>query len=138
MTNNSVILSTGARYMLPIILMFSVFLLLRGHYEPGGGFIGGLAASAGFALFMIAYGIDKARDVLRIDTMVLIGAGLLIAVSSGLFSLLQDQPFMTGLWLPFEIPALGALGTPLLFDLGVYLVVIGVVLTIMFSLAEER
>jgi multicomponent Na+:H+ antiporter subunit B len=67
----------------------------------------------------------------------LIGGGLLVAVLSGLLPMLLGLPFLTGLWYPYEVPAIHKVGTPLLFDVGVYLVVIGVVLTIVFSLAEE-
>ncbi len=142
MTSFSVILSTGARYMLPIILMFSIFLLLRGHNEPGGGFIGGLTAAAAFALFMVSYGVERAREVLRIDPMTLIGIGLLSAITSGLIPLLFGFPFLTGLWIPnniepTEFPAIGKISTVLMFDVGVYLVVIGIVLKIVFALAEE-
>ncbi|NJK81535.1 MAG: Na+/H+ antiporter subunit B [Chloroflexaceae bacterium] len=133
----SVILATGARYSLPLMLLFSFFILLRGHNLPGGGFIGGLVAAAAFALFVIAYDVNAARSVLGIEPIRLIGIGLLVAIGSGLPGLLLGMPFMTGLWLEPEIPALGKLGTPLLFDVGVYLVVIGIVLTIVFSLAED-
>jgi len=63
------------RLLLPLLLMFSVFLLLRGHNEPGGGFVGGLMAATGFALFSIAFGSETARRILRIDPLALIGVG---------------------------------------------------------------
>ncbi len=135
MTKLSVILQTGARYMLPVVLLFSVFLLLRGHYLPGGGFIGGLAAAAGFALYALAYGIPSARDLLTINPLSLIGVGLLVAIMSGLLSLGLGQPFMTGIW--WELPLIGDIGTPVIFDVGVYLVVIGVVLQIIFVLGDS-
>jgi multicomponent Na+:H+ antiporter subunit B len=137
MTVFSVILATGARYMLPVMLLFSMFLLLRGHYEPGGGFIGGLAASAAFALFAVAFGVQRAREVMTIDPRTCIGAGLLLALLSGFPGMIAGYPFMASLWLEWEVPAIGSLGTPLMFDVGVYFVVIGVVLEIIFSLAEE-
>lgn len=135
MTKLSVILQTGARYMLPLVLLFSVFLLLRGHYLPGGGFIGGLAAAAGFALYALAYGIPNARALLRISPLSLIGGGLLVAIMSGLLSLGLGQPFMTGIW--WELPLIGDIGTPVIFDVGVYMVVIGVVLQIIFILGDH-
>lgn len=136
---HSLILSTTTRLLLPLLLMFSIFLLLRGHNEPGGGFVGGLLAAAAFALNAIAYGVAAARRLLIIDPRALIGAGLLVAAGSGAVSLILRQPFMTGQWGALEHPTLGKLeiGTPLLFDVGVYLVVLGVTLTIIFSLAEE-
>jgi multicomponent Na+:H+ antiporter subunit B len=134
----SLILSTATRYLLPLLLLFSIFLLLRGHNDPGGGFAGGLVAAAAFALYAIANGVAAARRVLSVTPGTLIGGGLLVAVSSGLLPVLLGQPFMTGLWDKRPIPVIGKLGTPLLFDLGVYLVVIGITLLIIFSLAEEE
>ena len=133
------ILRTTTRFMLPLLLLFSLFLLLRGHNEPGGGFSGGLVAAAAFALYGFAFGAGEARHVLTVDPRSLIGAGLLVAVGSGSLGLVAGQPFMTALWAPDNLPGLGklGLGTPLLFDVGVYLVVVGVVLTIILSLAEE-
>ncbi len=132
----SLILSTATRYILPLLLLFSVFLLLRGHNEPGGGFVGGLVAAAAFALYVIAFDVATARRTLGIDPRTLVGLGLLVALGSGLVSLLAGQPFMTGLWSSYTVPLLGKVGTPLFFDIGVYLVVIGVTLTIIFALAE--
>ncbi|MCS7251561.1 MAG: Na+/H+ antiporter subunit B [Anaerolineae bacterium] len=133
----SLILSTATRYLLPLLLLFSIFVLLRGHNEPGGGFVGGLVASAALALYSIAYGVAAARRMLRIDPRALIGVGLLIAIGSGLLSMARGLPFLTGLWVERELPLLGKVGTPMLFDVGVFLVVIGVVLTIIFALSEE-
>ncbi len=134
----SLILSAAIRYLLPLLLLFSVFILLRGHNEPGGGFAGGLVAAAAFALYAIAEGVAAARRLLRVSPRLLIATGLLTTLLSALFApLLQGLPFMTGLWSTIELPAIGKLGTPLFFDLGVYQVVIGVALLIIFSLAEE-
>lgn len=133
----SLILSTATRYLLPLLLVFSVYVLLRGHNEPGGGFIGGLVAAAAFALYSIAFGVERAQRVLHAHPGLLIGLGLLVALSSGLASLLLGHPFMTGLFSTGSLPVLGKVGTPLLFDLGVYLVVLGATLTIVFALSEE-
>jgi multicomponent Na+:H+ antiporter subunit B len=134
----SLILTTATRYLLPLMLLFSVFILLRGHHHPGGGFIGGLVASAAFALYGFAYGMPEARRVLFFDPMKLIGLGLLTAVSSGLLSpIIGQAPFLTPIWGENSYPALGKLGTPLFFDIGVYLTVIGVTLLIILTLAEE-
>jgi multicomponent Na+:H+ antiporter subunit B len=134
---SSLILSTATRYLLPLLLLFSIFLLIRGHNEPGGGFVGGLVAAAAFALYAIAYGVATAQQTLRLDPGFLIGLGLLLAVGSGLVAVIIGQPFLTGLWHPQPVPVLGKIGTPLLFDVGVYLTVIGVVLLIIFSLMED-
>lgn len=134
---SSLILSTAARYLLPLMLLFSVFLLLRGHNEPGGGFIGGLVAAAAFALYAFAFDVAHARRTLRTDPHVLIASGLALALLSGLLPLAVGKPFLKGLWLDGEWPALGKVGTPLLFDLGVYLVVFGIMVMILFALAEK-
>lgn len=136
----SLILRTTTRYMTPLLLIFSVFLFWRGHNQPGGGFAGGLVAAAPFALFSIAFGAAEARRVLHVEPHVLIGVGLLIALSSGMLSLLAGYPFLTGTWGYLSIPGFAPvdLGTPVLFDLGVYLLVIGVTLSIIFALEEAE
>jgi multicomponent Na+:H+ antiporter subunit B len=139
MISLSLILRTATRLLMPLLLVFSLFMLLRGHNEPGGGFIAGLTASAAFALHAIAFGAPSTRRVLYVDTHAIIGWGLLIALVSGVPALLQGRAFMGGAWLHVEIAGRELeLGTPLLFDLGVYLVVLGAVVTIILTLAEEE
>jgi multicomponent Na+:H+ antiporter subunit B len=129
----SSIFRTAARLLMPLLLLFSVFLLLRGHNQPGGGFVGGLVAAAAFSLYAIAFGVHPARQALLVRPVTLIGAGLLIALASGIPAVLYGQPFLTAQWLPGPV----ALGTPAVFDTGVFLVVAGVVLNMFFTLAEE-
>ncbi|MCL4818508.1 MAG: Na+/H+ antiporter subunit B [Vicinamibacteria bacterium] len=138
MTLDSPILRSATRLLLPLTLMFSVFLLVRGHNEPGGGFVGGLVAAAAFALVLLVQGRDAARDLLRVDPLSLVAAGLFTALCSGLPPLLAGGAFMTGAWLKTPLPVVGKLGTPVLFDVGVYLVVLGIVMAILFALAEEE
>ncbi len=133
----SLILAATARFLLPVLFMFSIFLLVRGHHLPGGGFVGGLVAAAAFVLYGIAHGVEEARSLLRVNTISLLGAGLLLALSSGLFSLVLGEAFMTGLWFHHPVPVLGKLGTPVVFDMGVYLTVLGATLTVLFNLVEE-
>ena len=118
---------------MPLLLLFSVFLLLRGHNEPGGGFVGGLVAAAAFALYAIAFGVQRARRALLVQPLTLLGVGLLVALLGGVPAVLRGKPFMSALWASGPVP----LGTPALFDVGVFLVVAGVVLMMIFSLAEE-
>lgn len=135
--HRSILLSAAARYLMPLMLVFSVFLLIRGHNEVGGGFVGGLVATNALMLYAIALSPAALRKLLPVEPHVLVSAGLLSALISGLIPLLTGQPFMTGLWLKNPIPVIGKIGTPLLFDTGVYLVVIGVVTWILLTLAEE-
>lgn len=135
----TLILRTVTQHLLPLMLLFSIFALLRGHNDPGGGFIGGLAAAAAFALYAIANSVAEARQLLWLDPRTLIGTGLLIALASGLLSLFGNQAFLTGVWgtPPLERLQDVFVGTPLLFDVGVYVVVLGITLNILFSLAEQ-
>ncbi len=135
---NSLILRTTSRAMLPMLLLFSVFLLFRGHNDPGGGFVGGLVAAAAFVLHAVSQGEQAARRTLRVDPLRLAALGLLLALLSGTPSLLMGDAFMTTQWYLAGIPVLHAVGSPALFDTGVYLVVVGVVLAILFTLSETR
>ena len=130
----SIILRTAARYLMPLLFLFSIFVLFRGHNLPGGGFSGGLLAATGFALYLFAADAKEARKAVHIDPHLIMGSGLLLALGSGLPALFQGKGFMTSLW-----GQLGetAVGTPLLFDVGVYLVVLGSSLMIILTLGEE-
>lgn len=139
MISLSLILRTATRLNMPLLLVFSVYLLLRGHNEPGGGFIAGLMAASAFALYAVAYGAEKMLQLLRFEPQVIIGVGLLLALASGLPGLLLGQAFLSGMWWSFYIGDLAIkLSTVLIFDIGVYLVVLGVASTIVLVLAEEE
>lgn len=131
----SSILQTASRYLLPILLLFSVFLLIRGHYNPGGGFVGGLVASIAFVLHSFAHGTDNTMKILRYKPLTLIPVGLGIATLAMVMPVLFGLPVMTGLWLDTPIPVIGILGSSFFFDVGVYFVVLGVVLTILFTIS---
>ncbi len=133
----SIILTTASRYLLPLMLMFSFFLFLRGHNEPGGGFVGGLMAAAAYTLYLIANGLPEAKKLLKADPIKLIAIGLLLALLSGFISIAFGENFMTGIWSDDIFPIIKKIGTPLLFDLGVFFLVLGITLTIIFALAEE-
>jgi multicomponent Na+:H+ antiporter subunit B len=133
----SSILQTAVRLLMPLLLLFAVFLLLRGHNQPGGGFVGGLVVAASFVLYSIAFGVDAARRALLVRPSTLLGVGLLVALVSGLPAVAAGHAFMTALWTTVAAGSMAiAVGTPLVFDVGVFLAVIGVVLTIVFTLAE--
>ncbi len=134
----SLILQTSIRYLVPLQIMFSLFLLLGGHQGPGGGFVGGLVAASAFSIYAIAYDVESARRTLHIDPIVLIGVGLLMALTSGILGLIIDGQFMVHQWGERSYPGIKQLNTPLLFDSGVYAVVVGVTLLIIFSLIEEE
>lgn len=133
------ILRTTAYLLIPLLLMFSLFMLLRGHDAPGGGFIGALLAAGAFALYMLAF--DSA-EILRITRGIhgrqLIGIGLVTVVASAVLPMLAGRPLQTGLWITLHLSGDELhLGTPLLFDAGVYLTVLGAALTLLVELEED-
>jgi len=135
----STILRTATRYMFPPLLVFSVYVLFRGHHYPGGGFVGGLFAGSAFSLFALSNNVARARALLRADPRDVTAAGLATALFSGLPALFAGHPFMTGMW--WDLHLFGTevhVGTPTIFDIGVYLVVLGVLLTLVFGLGEEE
>ncbi|HEX6927066.1 MAG TPA: Na+/H+ antiporter subunit B [Longimicrobiaceae bacterium] len=133
----SLMLLAAVRGLIPLLLLYAVFLLWRGHNAPGGGFVGGLVAAAAFVLYSLTAGLEAGRRALRVDPSSLLSSGLGIALISGIPGLLLGGPFMSAVWVELQVGALRVpFGTPLLFDIGVFLAVTGVVLTIVFTLAE--
>lgn len=135
-TPGSLILRRSVMYLLPVLLLFSIFLLFRGHNEPGGGFVGGLVAASAFVLHAIVYNVKATRRLLGFSTRWLVIGGVALAAASGIFALILGQPFLTGTWSTLPVPIIGKIGTPFTFDVGVYSVVIGSTLTIFFRLME--
>lgn len=133
---SSLILTTAGRLLFPLMLVFSVYLLLRGHNEPGGGFVGGLVAATAFVLHALARDVVEARRALHASPIALIASGLAIAATSGMLGPASSRPFMTGVWWPDKLPVIGSFGTPVVFDLGVYVLVVGITTLIVFELME--
>jgi len=134
---NSPVFQATTRVITPLLLSFSLFMLLRGHDQPGGGFIGGLLAATAFVLYALAFDARSARRLLGIAPRLLTAVGLTLAAVSGVPALWWGEPFMRGLWLPAALPSGIKLGTVLLFDAGVYLTVLGAALLILLTLSEE-
>ncbi len=136
---NSLILQTAARWLMPALVLISLLVLYRGHNLPGGGFIGGLLAASGFILYAFAYGIKASAKKLRIDPHYLIAVGLTVAATSMLPSLFLGLEPWTGVWTLELGKYLSILkqGTPVWFDIGVYLTVIGISMLIFYTFAED-
>ncbi|MDR5860639.1 Na+/H+ antiporter subunit B [Halomonas eurihalina] len=133
--SGTLILNVAARLLLPLQLLFSVFLLLRGHDEPGGGFIAGLVASGAFTLYFFAYGRNALGEMLKVSPRDLVAMGLLFGMLSTLPAWWAGEPFFTAQW--WTVPVLGIkASTPLIFDIGVYLAVVGSVLTAITALID--
>jgi multicomponent Na+:H+ antiporter subunit B len=136
---NTIIFRTFAPYLTALMVLFSIFILLRGHNDPGGGFIGGLIAASAFAIYGISNGVPPVRRALYFHPITLAGFGVFIAVLAGIPSIFAGVPFLTGLW---TYPTIGgvelALSTPLVFDIGVYFAVVGAVTSIALALEERH
>ena len=127
-----------APYLTSLMVLFSFFVLLRGHNEAGGGFIGGLIAASAFGIYGIACGVAPVRRAMYFHPMAIAASGLMLAVLSGVASLAVSAQFLTGLWaFPYVLGGDVGISTPLFFDIGVYLVVVGAISSIALAL-EER
>lgn len=132
---SSLIFSATTRILFWLMLGASLFILLRGHNEPGGGFVGGLVAAMAIGIVALANGVTSARQMLRAHPVAMAGLGLLLAFISGLPGLWVEGSFLTHQWIIFDNGF--KLGTTLIFDLGVYLVVLGGMLSLIFRLYED-
>jgi multicomponent Na+:H+ antiporter subunit B len=128
---STLIFRTTAPIIAAVMILFSVIVLLRGHNDPGGGFIGGLLAASAAAIYGMALGVGQARKLLRVNPLGIAGFGVLLAALSGALSAASGVPFLTGLWLPANL-----FGTPGLFDIGVYFVVFGTITAIALALED--
>ncbi len=136
----SLILSSVARLVLPVHIIFALHLMLRGHNAPGGGFIAGLLAAAAIVLLYVAFGGDYVRRNVRINYRVLIAVGLALAGGTGIAALFYGSAFMEHRIWHAHAPILGdlELATTQAFDLGVFFTVVGVTLMIISILRKEE
>jgi multicomponent Na+:H+ antiporter subunit B len=132
------ILRATTSFLAVLLVFLSLFLLLRGHNEPGGGFVGGLVLAAGFALHLLTFGPSATRSLVPFRPEAMIAAGIVASLVAGLAGLALRGSFLASVWWPKPIPGLGKVGTVLLFDSGIYLVVFGVAVTILLLLVEEE
>jgi monovalent cation:proton antiporter len=135
----SLILTTVTRLVFFVVLLFSLYLLLRGHNSPGGGFIAGVMTALGILLQSIASDLHYVRLVFRVEPRVLAGVGLMTSLATGLVPMLLGYPFLTSTFGHVHVPGLGEveIASAFFFDLGVYFVVVGGSLLMMITLAEE-
>ena len=151
--DTTVIARMVGRTVVPIILVTAIALLLQGHNLPGGGFIGGVLTASAFALIYIVYGIDYLEsEVLHQTSGVELwpsllryyapgfAFGLALAAGSGIVAMAFDLPFLTQtFWVLHHLPLYGELhvASALAFDVGVYFVVVGALLTILTVVGAE-
>ena len=136
----SLILDTVLDAVFRTALLFSLFLLFAGHNAPGGGFVGGLVAAAAIVLRYVAGGIEEVERIVAVRGSALLGWGLLVAALTGAGGWLWDDAFLASAKVDVAVPVFTTLKatTALPFDIGVYLVVVGLLLTILEALGTER
>lgn len=135
-----VVLRTISRLHLHLITIASLFLLLRGHNEPGGGFIAGLMTSVAIVLQALAFDAQYAARLIPIRESKLLAMGLSLALGTGLFAAVIGRPFLDHVFQYYTIPLYGEIqiSTAVIFDIGVYLVVVGATKWIILTLAQEE
>lgn len=139
--SRSVIVDTTMRLVFHSALVFSLYLLFAGHNQPGGGFVGGLTAAAAFGLVYVAGGIDDVRSLSRLRPWTVLGGGLTLAAAAAVAPLfVADDALESGYILKETAPVLGTVkfSSTLIFDTGVYGVVVGLVLMIIEGVGQER
>mgnify|MGYP000588993784 CR=1 FL=1 len=136
---NSTILKMAVGVLKPLFLLVSLWLLLRGHNEPGGGFIGGLIAGSALILRPLAYDLERLSEKNKRQSRIVLRAGMILIFSSALLGLVSHNTLLKGLWLKVNLMGTQTLkvGTPLLFDMGIYLTVIGFIYFVFISMMEE-
>src|SRR5690606_18057931 len=133
-----IMLAMLMRPLLPLALVVSFYILLRGHNLPGGGFIAGLITGVALILQYVASGIDFARARLPMDYLRVLAIGLALAAGTGLAGILLGYPFLTSAHGHFHLPLIGdvELASAMVFDVGVYVVVVGSVLVILSEFGD--
>src|SRR5690606_36886251 len=136
--SHPLLLIVGTRVLLPFALLVGIYILLRGHNEPGGGFIAGLVVSVALVIQYMASGFYWAHERVRLDYHAFIGAGVLTDGLSGVGAWIAGRPFLTSDFGEITLPVLGSfeLATAMIFALGVFLTVVGAVMLALASLAR--
>lgn len=134
------VMASLTRLLLPLTLLVSVFILLRGHNLPGGGFIAGLITAVALIMQYLSNGVAWTQARLPANMHPVIATGLLLAVATGLGSWLVDHPFLTSTFTHLDWPLIGTfeVASAIAFDIGVYLVVVGATLHILIRLGLMR
>jgi multicomponent Na+:H+ antiporter subunit A len=134
-----VVVDVAVRLVFPAVMVGSLYLLFAGHNQPGGGFVGGIVAGAAVALRYVAGGIDEVRSLSRAHPWTVMGAGLLVAAVTALVPLALGGAVLESAALEGDLPLLGhvKVTSALVFDAGVYFVVLGLVLMVFESFGDD-
>src|SRR5690625_3996831 len=140
MKPNDIILRSTTSLISFILLGFAIYLLFAGHNSPGGGFVGGLTTSAAFLLMYISFGQSTIDKILSINFINLVPIGLMIALLTGLGSLICEKAFLTQTFGHVSLRLFGEfeLAAARLVDLGVFLTVLGRTMTIILTISSDQ
>ena len=135
----SLVLEVATRLIFPVIMVLSAYFFFTGHNTPGGGFAGGLTAGLALVLRYLAGGRYELGETLPLDAGKILGVGLGLSAGTAFVSLLVGAPALSSALIEFDVPVLGHIKfvTALFFDLGVYLIVVGLVLDVLRSLGAR-
>lgn len=136
---NDIILQSITKVVVFIILTLAVYLFFSGHNNPGGGFIGGLVLASAIVLLFLAFDIETVKHGIPVDFKIVAGLGAFIVVATGIGAALFGTPFLSQTFAVFDLPFFGhtELSTVTIFESGVALAVVGVVVTIILSISED-
>lgn len=136
---NDVILQSVTKIVVFIILTLALYLFFSGHHNPGGGFVGGLGLSSAIVLLLLAFDIERINIGIPVDFKVVAAVGAFIVVATGVGSLVFGAPFLSQTFAIIDLPYFGEteLSTVTLFESGVALAVVGVVVTIITSISKD-
>lgn len=136
----SLLLDVGARSMVPTLVLVSLYVLVVGHDEPGGGFIGGLLAGVALLVVFLAGGAAQVSRVLPIDPLTMVGAGMSVAVATSVAGMVLGAGLLDAGKLELDLAWIGkiSVGSTLVFDAGVYLVVVGLVAMVLTRLGTRE
>lgn len=139
MRNRSLMIDVVTRILFPTMIVLSFFFFFAGHNAPGGGFAGGLVAALAFTLRYLAGGREELEEAMPIDASPILGVGLLTAAAAAIWPMLLGYPPLTSFVWDVHLPAIGDVhvASALLFDLGVYMIVVGLTLSILHSLGGQ-
>lgn len=137
--NHLLVLDRSVRLVFHAVLLCSLYLLFAGHNQPGGGFVGGLVAGAAVAMRYVAGGIDEVRGLTRLQPWTILGSGLVVAVATAIVPILAGSAVLEAGFSSGDLPLVGKVKvtSALPFDVGVYLLVVGLVLMVFEAFGDE-
>jgi multisubunit Na+/H+ antiporter MnhB subunit len=133
------LIDSSVQVLFHAVMLASVFLLVSGHNRPGGGFVGGLVAGGAISMRYVSGGIESVRSVVRPKPWTVLGTGLLLAATVAALPLLFGDPLLTSYEAKLDVPLFGTVGlySVMVFDLGAYVAVIGVVVMVFEAFGDD-